>query len=106
MSDPSRRSFLLGTVAAASAAAQSKTLTAGEVVERIKANVGVEWAKETVDRIIAGEAQTPVKGIATTMMARMALNMAPSKGLQAGWLAHRQYCQNKVSRSARGCPAA
>src|SRR5262249_41654144 len=29
------------------------------------------WREQTVDRIIAGEADTPVKGIATTMMATL-----------------------------------
>lgn len=44
-------------------------LTAGQILERIKANVGVPWRQQTVDNIIAGSADTPVKGIATTMMA-------------------------------------
>ncbi|HEX3880631.1 MAG TPA: Nif3-like dinuclear metal center hexameric protein [Bryobacteraceae bacterium] len=46
-------------------------LTAGEVIDRIKANVGIPWREKTVDRIIAGTAETPVKGIATTMMATL-----------------------------------
>jgi putative NIF3 family GTP cyclohydrolase 1 type 2 len=44
-------------------------LSAGQVIERIKNNVGVPWRQQTVDNIIAGSADTPVKGIATTMMA-------------------------------------
>lgn len=44
-------------------------LTAGQIIERIKANVGVPWRQQTVDTIIAGSVDTPVKGIATTMMA-------------------------------------
>ena len=46
-------------------------LTAGAVIERIKAQVGVPWRTETVDRVVAGEATTPVVGIATTMMATL-----------------------------------
>jgi putative NIF3 family GTP cyclohydrolase 1 type 2 len=45
--------------------------TAGQLIDRIKANVGVPWRAETVDRIVAGVAETPVKGIATTMMATL-----------------------------------
>ena len=43
--------------------------TAREVIEQIKANVGVPWRAETVDTIKAGDPETPVTGIATTMMA-------------------------------------
>ncbi|HLH20177.1 MAG TPA: Nif3-like dinuclear metal center hexameric protein [Bryobacteraceae bacterium] len=71
----SRRQFALGAAAAsavqASAAAQSQaaTLTAGEVIQRIQRNVGVPWREPTVDTIKSGSASTPVRGIATTMMA-------------------------------------
>jgi putative NIF3 family GTP cyclohydrolase 1 type 2 len=46
----------------------SGPLTAGQVIDRIKAHVGVPWREKTVDRIIAGDPNTPVRGIATTMM--------------------------------------
>jgi putative NIF3 family GTP cyclohydrolase 1 type 2 len=46
-------------------------LTAGEVIERIKNNVGIPWRERTVDNLIAGSPATPVKGIATTMMATL-----------------------------------
>jgi putative NIF3 family GTP cyclohydrolase 1 type 2 len=46
-------------------------LTAARVIERIKANVGISWRTETVDNLIFGIAETPVKGIATTMMATL-----------------------------------
>src|SRR5262249_56353799 len=49
----------------------AQTLTAGQVIDRIKANVGIPWRAQTVDNIIAGVAETPVKGIATTMMATL-----------------------------------
>lgn len=72
----SRRSFVLagaGLAAAETALAQQvgKTLTAREIIDRIKANVGIPWREKTVDNIIAGSAETPVKGIATMMMATL-----------------------------------
>lgn len=48
----------------------------------IQKNVGVEWSKETVDTFKAGTAETPVTGIAVTMMATMdVLERASAKGL-------------------------
>ena len=41
------------------------------MIERIKANVGIPWRAQTVDNIIAGSSETPVTGIATTMMATL-----------------------------------
>ncbi len=73
--DSSRRAFLLGSLGLMTAkmARQqvSQTITAGQVIDRIKANVGIPWRAQTVDNIIAGAAETPVKGIATTMMATL-----------------------------------
>jgi putative NIF3 family GTP cyclohydrolase 1 type 2 len=43
--------------------------TAQQIIDQIKANVGVPWRAETVDTIKAGDPETPVTGIATTMMA-------------------------------------
>ena len=51
------------------AAAQTNGLTARQVIERIQKNVGVPWRGETVDTFKAGDPDTPVTGIATTMMA-------------------------------------
>jgi putative NIF3 family GTP cyclohydrolase 1 type 2 len=70
----SRRSFLaasasLGVVTPATRFPDS--LTAAQVIYRIKANVGIPWMTPTVDNIIGGEPSTPVKGIATTMMATL-----------------------------------
>jgi putative NIF3 family GTP cyclohydrolase 1 type 2 len=50
---------------------RNSLLIAGQVLERIKAHVGVPWREQTVDRLIAGGLDTPVKGIATTMMATL-----------------------------------
>jgi putative NIF3 family GTP cyclohydrolase 1 type 2 len=71
----SRRAFLLASMGLAAARIArpqaAQTLTAGQVIERIKANVGIPWRVQTVDNIIAGAVETPVKGIATTMMATL-----------------------------------
>jgi putative NIF3 family GTP cyclohydrolase 1 type 2 len=74
-SEVSRRTFLLTSVGLATArlarSQAPQALTAGQVIERIKANVGIPWRAQTVDNIIAGNADMPVKGIATTMMATL-----------------------------------
>src|SRR5258708_12640412 len=69
----SRRTFLLAGagLAADSRISVGAVLTAGHAIERIKSNVGIPWRAQTVDNIIAGSAETPVKGIATTMMATL-----------------------------------
>ena len=70
----SRRDVLLtgaGLSTIGLARARAKGLTAGQVIDRIKARVGVPWRSQTVDHIIAGSAETPVRGIATTMMATL-----------------------------------
>jgi putative NIF3 family GTP cyclohydrolase 1 type 2 len=73
--DASRRTFLLSSLGFATTqivrAQNSQRLTAGQVIDRIKANVGIQWRAQTVDNIIAGSTDTPVKGIATTMMATL-----------------------------------
>lgn len=51
------------------ASAQSGPITARQVIERIQKNVGVPWRSETVDTFKAGSPDTPVTGIAVTMMA-------------------------------------
>ncbi len=57
-------------------------LSAGDVVQRIKDRVGVPWNAETVDNMIAGAPDTPVRGIATTMMATLeVLQKAAGAGL-------------------------
>lgn len=64
----SRRGILL---AAAGLALADGAPTAGQIIERIKQNVGVPWRTETVDRFVAADGEIPVKGIATTMMATL-----------------------------------
>src|SRR5690348_1357151 len=68
----SRRLLLAGPLLTAASAQTAKSgLTAGQVIDRIKANVGVPWRQQTVDNLIAGDADTPIQGIATTMMATL-----------------------------------
>jgi len=68
----SRRRFVLGSAAAFLAGARVQVqggLTAQQVVERIRSNIGVPWRPTTVDGIKAGDPNTIVTGIATTPMA-------------------------------------
>ncbi len=51
--------------------APSSPVTAQQVIDRIKSQVGVPWQNETVDTFKAGNPATPVTGIAVTMMATM-----------------------------------
>jgi putative NIF3 family GTP cyclohydrolase 1 type 2 len=67
-----RREFLIGASALIAAdRAMAEALTAAQVIDRIKQNVGIPWRSETVDNVIAGDPSTAVKGIATTMMATL-----------------------------------
>jgi putative NIF3 family GTP cyclohydrolase 1 type 2 len=74
----SRRAFLYTGASLAgaglgwpAAAAPQSALAADEVIRRIKDKVGIPWRTQTVDNIIAGRAETRVRGIATTMMATL-----------------------------------
>ena len=53
------------------AAAQDKKPTAQEIVAAIQQHVGVPWKTPTVDTFKAGNPDTPVTGIAVTMMATL-----------------------------------
>lgn len=64
-----RISFFSLALAATLSAQQSAGLTARQVIERIQAHVGVPWRGQTVDTFKAGDPDTRVTGIATTMMA-------------------------------------
>src|SRR6516162_5044926 len=64
------------------ASGQDKQLSAREVIAAIQQHVGVPWQKETVDTFKAGNPDTPVTGIAVTMMATLdVLQRASAKGL-------------------------
>jgi putative NIF3 family GTP cyclohydrolase 1 type 2 len=80
MVELSRRSFLVaaGSMAATHlplvdrvTQAAQPSLTAADIIQRIKEHVGVPWRTQTVDNVIAGNASTRVKGVATTMMATL-----------------------------------
>jgi putative NIF3 family GTP cyclohydrolase 1 type 2 len=60
-----------GAQSTAPAANVSGKITAQEVIDRIKKNVGVEWKEPTVDTFKAGDPQTRVTEIAVTMMATL-----------------------------------
>jgi putative NIF3 family GTP cyclohydrolase 1 type 2 len=58
-----------GLNASAIRSERARTITAREVIERIRKNVGVPWREQTVDTFKAGNPEAPVTGVATTMMA-------------------------------------
>src|SRR5215467_3174558 len=58
---------------AATRSGAGRAPTAQEIVDRIKANVGIPWMAQTRDIFKAGDPQTPVTGIAVTMMATLAV---------------------------------
>jgi len=74
----SRRQLMLGAGAGIAGmqalSAQDNLLTARVVVERIQKNVGIPWRAQTVDNLKEGsQADTPLTGIATTMVATFEL---------------------------------
>lgn len=54
-----------------SARAQSTPPTARQIVKSIQDHIGIPWAADTVDTFKAGNPDTPVTGIAVTMMATL-----------------------------------
>ncbi|WP_263419020.1 Nif3-like dinuclear metal center hexameric protein [Terriglobus albidus] len=84
----SRRKFVALTatsVASAPLASMARTIkgsvTAQEIFDRIRKNVGVEWKPDTVDTFKAGDAATAVTGIVTTALASLnVLNAAVKAG--------------------------
>ncbi len=66
---------LLATISLAGLAcatqAQPQKPTAREIVKAIQDHVGIPWMTETVDTFKAGNPDTPVTGIAVTMMATL-----------------------------------
>jgi putative NIF3 family GTP cyclohydrolase 1 type 2 len=70
--DLSRRSFLYaGAGLVGATLARHSSISAGDVIQRIKDRVGIPWRAQTVDHVVFGKPETPVRGIATTMMATM-----------------------------------
>ncbi len=62
---------ILAALTCATAQPQSKPPTAREVVKAIQDHIGIPWMTETVDTFKAGDPDTPVTGIAVTMMATL-----------------------------------
>lgn len=61
---------------------EAQSLTAGEVISRIKENVTVSWSTETVDTYKGGSPDMKVSGIATTFLATLeVLQKAKAEGL-------------------------
>jgi hypothetical protein len=52
-------------------AARAAPITAQDVIDRIRKNVGVAWKADTVDTLKAGDPAAAVKGIATASMATL-----------------------------------
>ena len=76
----SRREFAALAAAAATAPFTGTTelsgaaaITAEQLIERIKKNIGVEWKPDSVDTVKAGDPSTVVRGVVTTSMATMAV---------------------------------
>jgi hypothetical protein len=53
------------------AGAQQRPITAGQIISRIQSHVSVPWQPDTVDTFKAGNPDTPITGIAVTMMATL-----------------------------------
>src|SRR5271168_4514220 len=62
---------VIAALTSASAPAQDKPPTAREVAKSIQDHVGIPWMPQTVDTFKAGDPDTPVTGIAVTMMATL-----------------------------------
>jgi hypothetical protein len=74
--------FAILLAASGAARGQQKQITAREVVAQIQQQIGLPWNRETVDTFKAGNPDSPVRGIAVTMMATLdVLESASAKGL-------------------------
>lgn len=65
-----------GRVAVPAALAQAPagaSVTAADIIARVRQNVGAEWKPDTVDTLKAGSESTRITGVATTAMATMAV---------------------------------
>ena len=108
MADLSRREF--AALAAAAPPRRARTLsgaaaiTAEDVIDRIKKNIGVEWKPDSVDGVKAGDPSTIVTGIVTTSMATMAvLQQAVKAGANLIITAQPTfYSQGRHAEPARG----
>jgi putative NIF3 family GTP cyclohydrolase 1 type 2 len=69
----SRREFVAAAAASLTAArpGAAQTLTAGALIERIRANIGAPWNDKSADGLKAGDPTTLVTGVAVTVMATL-----------------------------------
>jgi hypothetical protein len=89
MTDISRRGFVALTAGAMATpfvldeplVRTAATITAQEIVNRVKKNIGVDWASDDVDTFKAGDPATIVTGVVTTSMATLDVLQ---KAVQAG----------------------
>ncbi len=83
----SRRDFVAAAAAGALASPFVRAnelalpVTAQEIVDRIKKNIGVDWSSDDVDTFKAGDPSTVVTGVVTTSMATLEVLQ---KAVQAG----------------------
>lgn len=66
MTDLSRRGFVIAGSAFLSTASSlgqslAAQLTVGDVIARIKREIGVPWREKTVDKLLTGSPDTPVQ---------------------------------------------
>lgn len=87
MSSVSRRDFVALTATGAAAIAlqprdaSARAVTAQEIVDRIKKQIGLDWSPETIDTFKVGDPSTVVTGVVTTSMATLDVLQ---KAVQAG----------------------
>src|SRR5262245_31530672 len=90
MRDISRRDFVTLTAAGAAVtpfileqrqARAANPVTAQQIVDRVKANIGVDWGSDDVDTFKVGDPSTVVTGVVTTSMATLEVLQ---KAVQAG----------------------
>ena len=68
----SRREFVAAAASLAVARpGAAQTVTAGTLIERIRANIGAPWNDKSVDGLKAGDPTTVVTGVAVTVMATL-----------------------------------
>jgi len=61
--------FAFGQSAPAAPAGAPAAITANEVLQRIRENVGVPWREQSIDTLKAGDLSTTVTGVVTTSLA-------------------------------------
>src|SRR3954449_13471584 len=76
MTEISRREFVAGAVTVPllldqAFARAGAALTAQQIVDRVKRQIGVDWTSDDVDTFKAGDPSTVVTGVVTTSMATL-----------------------------------